>query len=410
MISCYLGDKNLSTRIRQFALAIALAGAMITPAVSALTAPGATPAASQPAPGQPAPSQPDLALASQLPAGALNGAASLYLREAAASPVRWQRWNAGSLELARRLKRPVLLDIGAVWCHWCHVMDETTYADRQVAAIINRRFVPIKVDCDERPDIDGYYQQAANAFGAGGWPLTCFITPGGAPILIAGYLPPDAPPNDPRGFGMTNLVSRVADAYASDPGGLTQAAREAAAKIAAAAAFESGRHAGAEALQNGILASMAAAYDRRNGGFGLGPGARFYDFPALRLALAHGSAGHPDFTAMALDSLRKMAAGGVYDQLGGGFHRYSTDAQWRVPHFEKMGSDQAMAIETYAAAYQASGDEQLARVVRETIALRQQHPARSQDSYFLLASGRRFIPRRRRQLLHLDRRRRSKAR
>jgi len=360
MILCYLGDKNLSTRIRQFALEIALAGAIIVPAVSAFAAPAATAS-------EPAASQPDLALEAQLPAGALDTAASLYLREAASSPVRWQRWNAGSLELARRLKRPVLLDIGAVWCHWCHVMDQTTYADRQVAALINRRFVPIKVDCDERPDIDGYYQQAANAFGVGGWPLTCFITPGGAPILIAGYMPPDAPANDPRGFGMTYVVGRIADAYAADPGGLTKAAREAAAKIAAAAASESGRHAGTDALRNEILASMAATYDRRDGGFGLGPGPRFYDFPAIELALAHGSAGHPDFTAMALDSLRKMAAGGVYDQLGGGFHRYSTDARWRVPHFEKMAADQAMAIAAYAAAYQASGDEQLARVMRKTL-------------------------------------------
>ncbi len=355
MVFCYRGDKNLSTtqnsstRIVLIALAIALAGAALA------------------APTFASVSEPEPDLAQQLPAGALQGAASLYLREASSSPVRWQRWGAESLALARRLKRPVLLDIGAVWCHWCHVMDETTYADRQLAALINRRFVPVKVDCDERPDIDGYYQNAAQAFGAGGWPLTCFITPDGAPILIAGYMPPDAPADDPRGTGMTYVVGRVADAYASDPGGLTKAARAAAAKIAADASSETGRHGSAEALRNEILASMAATHDRRNGGFGLGPGPRFYDFPAIRLALAHGSFGHPDFTAMALDSLRKMAAGGVYDQLGGGFHRYSTDPQWRVPHFEKMGSDQAMAIAAYAAAYQASGDDQLARVLRKTL-------------------------------------------
>ncbi len=353
MISCYRGDQNLSTSIVQFALALVLAGATIAPAT-----PGA--AASTPASAASDPAQ-------ELPAGALDGAASLYLREAARSPVRWQRWGAASIALARRLKRPILLDIGAVWCHWCHVMDDGTYADQRVAALINRSFVPIKVDCDERPDIDGYYQQAAQAFGAGGWPLTCFITPDGAPILIAGYMPPDAPAQDGRDLGMTYVLGRVADAYASDPAGLAKAARQAGAKIAAAASAETGKHAGAEALRNEILASMAATYDRRDGGFGLGPGPRFYDFPALRLALAHGSFGHPDFTAMALESLRKIAAGGVNDQLGGGFHRYSTDAQWRVPHFEKMGSDQAMAIAAYAEAYQASGDEQFARVLRKTI-------------------------------------------
>ena len=242
--------------------------------------------------------------------------------------------------------------------------------------------------------------------GSGGWPLTCFITPGGAPILIAGYMPPDAPANDPRGFGMTYVVGRIADAYASDPGGLTQAAREAAAKIAAAAASESGRHASAEALRNEILASMTATYDRRNGGFGLGPGPRFYDFPAIRLALAHGSTGHPDFTAMALDSLRKMAAGGVYDQLGGGFHRYSTDARdggcrtsrrwpptrrWRSRPTRRPTSRAATSIFARA------------RILREIARLRQPHAARSENSYFLLASGRRFISRRRRQLLHVDR-------
>ena len=107
-------------------------------------------------------------------------------------PIRWQPWNEATFALARKLKRPMLIDIGAVWCHWCHVMDQTTYADPKVAAMINAYFVPVKVDTDERPDIDGYYQVAAQNFSAaGGWPLTCFATPDGAPLLIAGYLPPD---------------------------------------------------------------------------------------------------------------------------------------------------------------------------------------------------------------------------
>ena len=161
-----------------------------------------------------------------LPAHALKGSASLYLRDAASGPVRWQPWNEATFALARRVHRPVLIDIGAVWCHWCHVMDQTTYSDRKVAAMINRYFVPIKVDTDERPDIDSYYQAAAQNFSAGGWPLTCFATPDGAPMLIAGYLPPDA--SERR--GMLWVLDRVKDAYARDKN-FTKFAHEVAAKV-----------------------------------------------------------------------------------------------------------------------------------------------------------------------------------
>src|SRR5271169_5362417 len=144
-----------------------------------------------------------------LPAGALGSAPSLYLREAAAGAIRWQPWDEGAFALARTLKRPMLIDIGAVWCHWCHVMDQTTYADPKVAALVNDYFVPVKVDTDERPDIDGYYQVAAQNFSVGGWPLTCFATPDGTPLLIAGYLPPDAQEH----HGMLWVLDRVKDAY-----------------------------------------------------------------------------------------------------------------------------------------------------------------------------------------------------
>jgi thiol:disulfide interchange protein len=146
-----------------------------------------------------------------LPVHALKDSSSLYLREAAAGPVRWQQWNEATFTLARTLKRPMLIDIGAVWCHWCHVMDETTYADPKVAAMVNDYFVPVKVDTDERPDIDGYYQAAAQNFSAGGWPLTCFATPDGAPLLIAGYLPPNS--EEHRGMLQRELAKRVVLKY-----------------------------------------------------------------------------------------------------------------------------------------------------------------------------------------------------
>jgi uncharacterized protein len=311
--------------------------------------------------------------ADALPAGALKSSSSLYLREASSSAIRWQPWSASTLALARSLNRPLLIDIGAVWCHWCHVMDQTTYADRDVAAALNHNFVPVKVDTDQRPDIDAYYQNAAEHLtGAGGWPLTCFTTASGALFFAAGYLPP-RPGLGPNGSGGQNssmlpLLARISQVYAADPAGLEREAQASAAKLNSAGTAGARPPAGLDALRAQILAGLAASYDRESGGFASGSGPRFYDFPALELALAHGFYGHPEFTAMALDTLRKIAAGGVFDQLGGGFHRYSTDSRWRVPHFEKLGYDNAMALHAYSDAYEASADHDFARVAGAIVA------------------------------------------
>ena len=308
--------------------------------------------------------------ADALPAGALKSSPSMYLREASSSAIRWQAWSPQTLALARSLNRPILIDIGAVWCHWCHVMDETTYADSQVAAVLNSNFVPVKVDTDERPDIDEYYQNAAAQLtGAGGWPLTCFTTPDGALFFAAGYLPP-RPGIGPNGSGgesssMVPLLKRISQVYATDRVGLEREADATAEKLKSMPGSGAATvHGGLDGLRAQILAGLAASYDREWGGFTSGPGPRFYDFPAIELALAHGFYGHPEFTAMALDTLKKIAAGGVFDQLGGGFHRYSTDAHWLVPHFEKLGYDNAMALQAYSDAYQASGDPEFARVAK----------------------------------------------
>ncbi len=294
------------------------------------------------------------------------------MREAASSAIRWQPWNASSFALARSLNRPVLIDIGAVWCHWCHVMDETTYADAEVAAILNRDFVPVKVDTDERPDIDAYYQNAADHLtGAGGWPLTCFTTANGALFFAAGYVPP-RPGTGPNGSGgqntsMVPLLHRIVEVYAHDRSALERQADATAAKLRAESSQAVPARASVDALRAEILAGLASSYDRNAGGFAAGSGARFYNFPAVRLALAHGFFGHPEFTAMSLETLRKMAAGGVFDQIGGGFHRYSTDQNWGVPHFEKLGYDNAMALEAYAEGYEASSDSELDRVARAIV-------------------------------------------
>ncbi len=304
-----------------------------------------------------------------LPAGALKTAPSIYLREASSSAVRWQAWNPQTLGLARSLNRPIMIDIGAVWCHWCHVMDETTYADPEVAAVLNSQFVPVKVDTDQRPDLDEYYQNAAAQLtGAGGWPLTCFTTPDGALFYAAGYLPP-RPGSGPNGSGgenssMVPLLKRISQVYATDRASLEREAEATATKLNSALREDSSAHEGLDGLRAQILAGLATSYDRESGGFASSEGPRFYDFPALELALAHGFYGHPEYTAMALDTLRKIAAGGAFDQLGGGFHRYSTDARWRVPHFEKLGYDNAMALHAYSDAYEASGDAEFARVAK----------------------------------------------
>lgn len=313
--------------------------------------------------------------ANALPARALTDSSSLYLRQAAAGAVRWQPWSEATLKLARRLDRPLLIDLGAAWCHWCHVMDKTTYADPEVAALMNRYYVPIKVDVDARPDLDGYYQEAASRLsGAGGWPLTCLAMPNGALFLALGYVPPrpagpDAPEYQRRqgGAGMVAVLKRVAAVWAKQRAELEKSTREIAAALAKPPQAQAPSKQTPGGLLGEIVGALAVNYDREQGAFGAATGPRFFDFPAIELALAHGFWGHREFTSMALESLRKIARGGVYDQLGGGFHRYSTDPYWQVPHFEKMAYDQAMAITAYAEAYQVSGDQEFERVARGAV-------------------------------------------
>ncbi len=305
---------------------------------------------------------------SNLPVGALRDSTSLYLRDAADSPIRWQPWSEQSFELARTLNRPVLIDVGAVWCHWCHVMDQTTYADPDVIKLINEKYVPIKVDTDQRPDIDGYYQTAAaHLTGASGWPLTCITTSNGALMYATGYLPAHpkaARAEDSDSSAMVPLLARIADIYAQEQPQLEKQANALAVKLRYDASNGESTPGGWQEVRTKLLAQLKSEYDPKHGGFGASEGPRLYEFPAIRLALASGFFGHPEFTTLALDSLHKIAAGGVFDQLGGGFHRYSTDPEWNVPHFEKLGYDQAMALNAYADAYEQSHDEEFARVLR----------------------------------------------
>jgi hypothetical protein len=301
----------------------------------------------------------------RLPSGALRSAPSLYLRQSASSSIDWQPYGPTAFALAARLHRPILLDDGAVWCHWCHMMDEHTYVDRDLAALINREYVPIKLDADERPDVDAYYQDAAaHLTGATGWPLTCITTDSGALLYAAGYLPARAKADSGDASAMIPLLTRIADIYGKEKDSLAHQAEALSARI---------RYEGVEAapqplewnqLRERVVASLAREYDRENGGFGSGEGPRFFDFPAIRLALAEGFYGNHAMESIALDSLRKIGDSGTLDQIGGGFHRYATDAKWRIPHFEKMAYDQALAIEVYADAFEYKPSPELERVLR----------------------------------------------
>jgi uncharacterized protein YyaL (SSP411 family) len=304
--------------------------------------------------------------AQKLASGALAGTSSTYLRDAAAEQVRWQPYDDATLALARRLNRPLLIDIGAMWCHWCHVMDEKTYADPQVASYINQHFVPIKVDRDERPDLDQYYQAAAAELsGEGGWPLTCFALPNGEPFAAFGFLPPrqGAPGHE---SGMEAVLKEVDSAYRMRNKELAARAASLNDKLKKTPALKA-LTADQPAMIE-LLAGMSNAYDRANGGFSFGEGPKFYEFPGLEFALTAGFYGHPQFTTMALQTLRKMARGGVYDQIGGGFHRYSTDPGWQVPHFEKLSYDQALALSAYAHAFEISADPEFKQVAQNVAA------------------------------------------
>src|SRR5208282_1975156 len=230
---------------------------------------------------------------------------------------------------------------------------------------LNDRFVPIKVDMDQRPDVDAFYQNAAaHLTGAGGWPLTCFATPAGTLLYAAGYLPPAPRAGGSPTSAMAPILERIATAYETNPTEVERQANAIAKRIASESPPPATRNGGDEAtLRREIIASLAASYDSETGGFGRGSGPRFYDFPSLRLAIAYGFFQHDSFRQMALESLDKIARGGVFDQLGGGFHRYSTDQAWRVPHFEKMAYDQAMALTVYSEAYQLSRNSHLLTVI-----------------------------------------------
>ena len=288
-------------------------------------------------------------------ANALAAAASPYLRSAAHQPVQWVEWGQAAFDQASREDKPILLDIGAVWCHWCHVIDRESYENAEIARIINQHYVAVKVDRDERPDIDSRYQMAVSALtGQGGWPLTAFLTPDGKPFYGGTYFPPDDRYGRP---GMKRVLETIAQNYRSHRTEIHASADQILVALGRAEGLESGPEGGARASVVEMIAdNIGALYDPENGGFGSAP--KFPHPAAMELLLdQYLDRGERHLLEIVTSTLTAMGRGGVYDQIGGGFHRYSVDERWRVPHFEKMSYDNAGLLVNYLHAYQLSGDE-----------------------------------------------------
>src|SRR3954454_22081264 len=317
----------------------------------------------------------------------LSRASSAYLRSAMHQPIQWHEWGPEAFAAARRENKPMLLDIGAVWCHWCHVMDRESYDDPEIAAIVNQHFVAVKVDRGERPDIDSRYQAAVQAVsGQGGWPLTAFLTPDGKPFYGGTYFPPQDHYGRPS---FRRVLLSIANAYKEKHGDVVEQAAMVESAIAQSESFagRSGRVSGKVIAT--IQESAFKMFDAEHGGFGSAP--KFPHPSALDLLIeryarskspkvsaekrtAEGGRPHigGDMENDALKNiivttLERMANGGVYDQLAGGFHRYSVDERWVVQHFEKMCYDNSELLKNYVHAYQATGSEFFAGVARDMI-------------------------------------------
>jgi uncharacterized protein len=294
----------------------------------------------------------------------LAGESSPYLLQHAHNPVEWYPWGDEALAKSRDEDKPILLSIGYSACHWCHVMERESFENEEIARAMNENFVNIKVDREERPDLDQIYMNAVQMMTRhGGWPLTVFLTPDLVPFYGGTYFPPEDRHQMP---GFPRILAAVSEAYRTRPEEVRQSAWEILSELRRmGVAQESTEGLSAQILDNAYR-GLARSYDPRHGGFGSAP-----KFPSSMnvefLLRTHKRAGDAHALEMVTHTCRRMAEGGMYDQLGGGFHRYSTDARWLVPHFEKMLYDNALLSRVYLHAYQATGEEFFRRVVEETL-------------------------------------------
>src|SRR6185437_3607460 len=277
---------------------------------------------------------------------------SAYLKSAAHQPVHWHPWDDRAFARARAEDRPILLDIGAVWCHWCHVMDGESYEDASVAETLNRDFVCIKVDRDERPDVDARYQRAVQALtGQGGWPLTAFLTPEGEVFFGGTYFPPED--NHYGRPGFLSVLKQVAGLYRQQREKVAENATAIRRHVAESLDEAKGGEVTPATLER-AASEMARLFDIRYGGFGTAP--KFPHPAAVQFLLARWHDTREDWLREVVEkTLTAMAKGGIRDHVGGGFHRYAVDERWIVPHFEKMAYDNSELLRAYLDGYAALG-------------------------------------------------------
>jgi uncharacterized protein len=298
-------------------------------------------------------------------ANRLAGETSPYLLQHAHNPVDWYPWGDEAFARARQENKPILLSVGYSACHWCHVMERESFENPDIARLMNDLFVSVKVDREERPDVDAIYMQAVQALtGRGGWPMTVFLTPDGRPFHGGTYFPPE----DRHGMpGFPRVLAAIAQAYHERPDEVERAATQLTGHLQPSAATAGADPAGlTPALLDEAAQRLAVGFDHANGGFGGAP--KFPAAMALDFLLRHHlRTGNRHSLEMVDVSLQKMARGGIYDQIGGGFHRYAVDAVWLVPHFEKMLYDNALLARLYLRGWQVTDNPFYRRIAEETI-------------------------------------------
>ncbi len=294
-----------------------------------------------------------------MPQNSLIHEKSPYLLQHAHNPVDWRAWGEGAFAKARDEDRPIFLSVGYSTCHWCHVMERESFENEAIAALLNRYFVPIKVDREERPDVDRVYMLFVQATsGSGGWPMSVWLTPDLRPFFGGTYFPPETRRGQP---GFRHILESLAEAWRFDRASILESSAALIERLRTYAQPGSSGRVDAAALDSGFYA-FRRMFDTKHGGFGGAP--KFPRPAALEFLLRTGNA---EAREMVFATLNQMGRGGIRDHLGGGFHRYSTDARWFVPHFEKMLYDQAQLAVSYLEAWQLSADEFYAEAARSTL-------------------------------------------
>ncbi len=290
-------------------------------------------------------------------ANALAAESSPYLRQHANNPVDWLPWGASALELAQERDVPLLVSIGYSSCHWCHVMERESFEDERTAQLMNQSFVCVKVDREERPDVNALYMEAVQGMtGHGGWPLNVFLTPDGLPFYGGTYFPPQERPEMPS---FTQVLLAVSEAWGERGAEIRASSEQLRERLVGGALLRAAEEPYEESSLDASVQRLKLSFDTVNGGFGEAP--KFPQASVLEFLMAR------DEREMSLYTLRSMAGGGIHDQAGGGFHRYAVDQTWTVPHFEKMLYDNALLARAYLHGFQLSGDAALLEVCHDTL-------------------------------------------